>query len=165
MFINRHGELKVRVRGVDKALRTLANTNEQTRRAAYEGVSEAADYLKDIIQEKIGKYQSTGGDGGGAWAKLKVDTIFRKMKKYGVGDKPLLASGALRDSFYVKKGGEGTISASVASKDPKLVYHIEGNSRLPKRDPMIVTAIEEMDMCHDIIEDAINKVYSGGALR
>lgn len=158
MFINKSGEIKIRIRGVTSVIRTLANTNERTKKAAYDGTIEAADYLCDVIKEKIGRYQSTGGDNGGKWRKLAFETIKRKMNKYGIGDKPLLASGDLRDSFYVKKGGKGTISASVASTDYKLQWHVEGRG-VPKRDPMMVTALEEADMCHDIIEDAINKVF------
>jgi hypothetical protein len=160
MYINKLGEVKVRIKGIDRTLRELANTNDDTLDAARSGVHKAAEYLMEVIKEKFGVYQDTGGNGGGAWARLKFETIQRKMRKYGVGDKPLIASGEMRDSFYIKEGGEGTIAASVASRDPKLIHHIYGAPRagVPRRDPMLVTAVEEHDMCHDIVEDEINDV-------
>lgn len=162
MYINRDGEIKVRVRGVNSAVRWSAGCNDEVLKAARSGTIEAAEYLKDVIQEKIGTYQSTGGTGGGAWAKLKYETIARKLREFGVGDRPLLASGDLQSSFYIVPGGPGTIAASVSSQDPKLIHHIYGAPRrgIPQRDPMIVTAVEEMDMCHDIIMDAIDDAFA-----
>lgn len=158
MYINRTGEIKVRIRGIDQAIRWAAGCNEMALKGAQDGAVEAAGYLMDVIKEKFGTYQSTGGDGGGTWSKLKFETIARKLRRFGVGDKPLVASGKMRDSFYVKPGGPGTIAASVVSQDDKLLHHIYGAPRrgVPKRDPMLVTAIEEADMCHDIVEDAVN---------
>ena len=158
MYINKAGEIKVRIRGVNQVIRWTAGCNETALKGAQKGAIEAAEYLMDVIKEKFGTYQSTGGTGGGPWAKLKFETIVRKLRAYGVGDKPLVASGSMKDSFYVKPGGPNTISASVASKDDKLLHHIYGAPRrgVPKRDPMLVTALEEEDMCHDIVEDAVN---------
>lgn len=154
-------ELKFRVRGIDTYIRTLAKTNDQTFKAARSGAMEAAEYLLDVILEKIGVYQQTGGDpdGKGRWKKLKYETRRKKLRKYGVGDKPLLASGALKESFKVIPGGKGRLAASVGSDSPYLVYHVYGapGAKVPMRDPIRITAIEEMDMCHQIIEDAIIK--------
>lgn len=148
--------LKVRIRGIDTYIRDLAKLESKTYDAAREGTVEAAEYLLEVVKEKIGVYQP-------GWAKLKHETIKKKLYKYGVGDKPLLASGALRDSFSVIEGGKGRLSASVGSDSPYLIHHVYGapGANVPKRDPIRVTAVEEMDMCHQIIEDRIMEEIDG----
>jgi phage gpG-like protein len=153
---------KVRIRGIDTYIRDLAKVDQRTYYAARDGTIKAADYLLKIIRRKIGVYQSTGGDPGGQgrWKKLKWETIKRKSIKYGVGDKPLLASGDLKDSFSVIEGGKGRLSASVGSDSPYLIHHVYGapGAKVPMRDPIRITAIEERDTCHEIIEDEVTKV-------
>lgn len=153
---------KQRIRGVDTYIRDLAKTNDETFNAARKGTFLAAEHLLKKVVSKIGTYQSTGGPPGGygRWSKLKAETIWKKASKYGVGDKPLLMSGTLRDSFSVIKGGKGRLSASVGSDSEYLVHHVYGAPRanVPMRDPIRVTANEEKDTCHKIIEDEIMKV-------
>lgn len=153
--------VKVRIRGVDRYVRDLVADNEDLKRNAIKGVRKAAEYLLQVVKGKIGSYQSSGGGslGFGPWPKLKFETIQRKLRKYGVGNKPLLGSGDLRDSFTVIEGGKGRISASVGSNDQKLVHHVYGapGAGVPKRDPILVTANEERDKCHDIIIKEIMK--------
>lgn len=155
-------EIKVRIRGIDRYIRDLAKTSDETYNAARKGINKAAEHLLKKVVAKIGIYQSTGGPPGGygRWQKLKYETIARKLRKYDVGDKPLLASGDLRDSFSIVKGGKGRLSASVGSDSPYLIHHVYGAPRagVPMRDPIRVTAIEEMETCHEIIEDEIMKV-------
>lgn len=158
--------LKTRVRGVDTYIRDLAKLEYKTYDAAREGVIKAAEYLLEKVIAKIGVYQETGGPpkGHGRWKKLKWDTIQRKVRKYGKGgDRPLLASGALKDSFSVVEGGKGRLSASVGSDSEYLVHHVYGAPRanVPMRDPVRVTAVEEMDACHNIIEDKIMEEIGG----
>ena len=142
--------LKVRIRGIDTYIRDLAKLDHKTYEAAREGTVEAAEYLLEVVVEKIGVYQP-------GWPKLKYETIKKKLHKFGVGDSPLLASGALKASFRVIEGGKGRLSASVGSDSDYLVHHVYGapGANVPKRDPIRVTAIEEMDMCHQIIEERI----------
>lgn len=160
MYINRFGELKVRVRGINQSVRWLAGMRDSTFEAARVGAVKAAEYLMAVIKEKFGSYQATGGDGGGPWKRLSYETNTRKLRKYGFAHKPLIASGDMKESFYVKPGGKGRLSASVASDDPKLIHHIYGAPRanVPQRDPMLISAIEEADMCEDIIRDEVYKV-------
>lgn len=148
--------IKVRIRGIDTYIRDLAKLEDKTFDAARDGIMEAAEYLLEVIKEKIGVYQ----DG---WARLKEDTIRKKLRKYNVGDKPLLASGAMRDSFKIIEGGKGRLSASIGSDSEYLVHHVYGapGANVPQRDPMRVTAVEEMDMCHQIIEEKIMEVIDG----
>lgn len=158
--------LKTRVRGVDTYIRDLAKLEYKTYDAAREGVIKAAEYLLKKVVAKIGVYQETGGPpkGHGRWKKLKWDTIQRKVRKYGKGgDRPLLASDALKDSFSVVEGGKGRLSASVGSDSEYLVHHVYGAPRanVPMRDPVRVTAVEEMDACHKIIEDKVMEEIGG----
>lgn len=154
--------LKVRIRGVDTYIRDLAKTSDETFNAARKGVILSAEYLLEKVKAKIGVYQSTGGPPGGhgRWTKLKENTIWKKITKYGVGDKPLFMTGDLKESFTVVKGGKGRLSASVGSDSPYLVHHVYGapGAHVPMRDPIRVTATEERDACHKIIEDEITKV-------
>lgn len=157
--------MKVRIRGVNTYIRDLARTNDATYRAARKGVVKAAEYLLEKVVAKIGKYQPTGGlmGGRGKWPKLKDATIRKKLYRYNVGDKPLYMTGELKDSFKVVEGGRGTLSASVGSDSDYLVHHVYGapGANVPRRDPIRVTAVEELDACHKIIEDEIMKELDG----
>lgn len=147
--------LNVRVRGVDTAVRNLVRANEDILDEAREGCEDAAEYLMDKIIAKFGVYQPTGGDpkGYGAWRKLAMSTRFSKMRRYGFSDRPLIATGATKDSFSIKKAGKGRLAASVSSDSDTLKHHVYGAPRanVPMRDPARVTAKEEKDKCHDII--------------
>ena len=136
--------------------------DRKTYDAARDGTVLAAEYLLEKVKAKIGVYQSTGGPPGGygRWPKLKYDTIKKKLRKYGVGNKPLLMTGDLSESFTVVEGGKGRVSASVGSDSDYLVHHVYGapGAKVPMRDPIRITAVEERDACHKIIEDEIMKV-------
>lgn len=140
----------------------MAKMNTETFNAAKRGTTNAAQHLLEKVKSKIGTYQSTGGPPGGhgRWKKLKFETIQRKLRRHNVGDKPLLASGELRDSFKVVTGGKGRLSASVGSDSDYLIHHVYGapGANVPMRDPIRVTATEERDECHKIIEEEIEKV-------
>ena len=152
---------KVRIRGIDTYIRDLAKLDDQTFYATEDGIEKAAQHLLQKVVAKIGVYQSTGGkpNGHGRWPKLKHETVKKKMFKYGIGDKPLLASGKLRDSFKIIKGGKGRLSASVGSDSDYLIHHVYGapGAHVPMRDPIRITAMEEMETCHKIIEDEVMK--------
>ena len=152
---------KVRIRGVDRYIRDLAKLDQQTYHAAQDGIEKAAEHLLQRVVAKIGVYQPTGGDPGGygRWTKLKYQTVKKKLLKYNVGDRPLLASGALKASFKIIKGGKGRLSASVGSDSDYLIHHVYGapGASVPMRDPIRITAMEEMEVCHKIIENEIMK--------
>lgn len=157
-------EYKQRVRGIDAYIRDLAKIDHKTYEAARRGTVFAAGHLLEKVKAKIGTYQSTGGPPGGygRWPKLKYETIKKKLRKYGIGDKPLLMKGedGLLGSFKVVEGGKGRLSASVGSDSDYLIHHVYGapGANVPMRDPIRVTAVEERDTCHKIIEDEIMKV-------
>lgn len=158
---------KTRVRGIDTYIRDLAKLSDKTFYAAEDGIEKAAEHLLKRVKAKIGVYQSTGGPPGGhgRWKKLTYETIRKKLRKYNVGDKPLLAkgeSGGILGSFTIVKGGRGRLSASVGSDSEYLIHHVYGapGRNVPMRDPIRVTAVEEMEACHKIIEDEIMKEIS-----
>ena len=157
--------LKVRIRGIDTYIRDLAKISTETYGATRRGTVKAAQHLLEKVVAKIGKYQPTGGPpkGYGWWKKLKDETVKKKLRKYNVGDKPLLASGKLKGSFSVVEGGRGRISASVGSDSDYLVHHVYGapGANVPMRDPIRVTAVEEADACHKIIEDEVMEIIDG----
>lgn len=151
--------INVRVRGVDAYIRSLVKANDFIFDEAREGIEDAAEYLKEKIEDKFGTYQQTGGDpnGYGRWKKLAEDTRWKKARKYGFADKPLVATGAAQNSWSIKKGGKGRLSASVSSSSDYLIHHIYGapGANVPMRDPARITAKEELEACNKIIEKKI----------
>lgn len=154
-------DIRVRVHGIDKMMRQLARTAEEEKIALRRGIHESAEHLKEKIEEKIGVYQSTGGSGGGPWAKLKFETNMKKLRRFGFSGRPLFATGKLKGSLYVHDSGGKTLMSSVGSDDPKMVHHVYGAPKrnLPPRDPMMVTANEEVDECRRIIIENIYQAY------
>lgn len=159
--------VKIRIRGINQVTRSLSYASDLTYQAARRGTVKAAKYLLQKILAKFGHYQSTGGPGGGPWPQLKFETIKKKLLKYGVGNKPLIASGQMSNSsnWTVVEGGTGRLAASVGTDDEKILNHIYGapHAHIPQRDPCRVTAVEEMDKCRQIITDeVINALTKGG---
>lgn len=167
MAIVNNGLVKVRVRGIDSTIRDLARTDAEHMKAVRKGIVDAAEYLLEMMQRKFGVYQATGGTGGGKWERLKYETNAKKLRKFGFSNKPLIATGSLKDSLTVLQsedilsGTKKTLAASVGSLDPKMIHHVYGAPRrnVPPRDLMLVTAVEEADACRDKIIDAIWKAY------
>lgn len=149
----------VRIRGVDRAIRDMVGTSDKLYEAARDGCNKAGEHLLEVIKGKFGHYNSTGGAPGGygSWPKLKMDTRMKKIRKYGSDRGPLIASGATVDSLHLKEAGKGRLAASVTADSAYLIHHVYGAPRanVPMRDPMRITAIEERDACHDIIEKCI----------
>lgn len=155
------GFVKVRVKGIDSMIRDLAKADVEHKNAVERGIMAAANYLAEKVKERFGNYQSTGGDGGGGWARLTWETNKYKLRKWGFTNRPLIGSGDMRDSINVIQGGKGRLSASVGSDDPKMAYHVFGAPRanLPPRDPLIVAATEEADNCRQKIIDELYSAY------
>jgi hypothetical protein len=159
--IGSDGLVKVRIKGVDAMVRDLAKTNVEHHMAVERGIMSAAVYLVEKVKARFGTYQSTGGSGGGSWARLTWETNKYKLRKWGFSNKPLIGSGGMQNSIRVIPGGKGRLSASVGSDDPKMIYHVYGAPRanVPPRDPLIVAATEEADNCRQKIIDALYTVY------
>lgn len=157
--------VRVHLKGYDELLRQFDRTNEDIEDALTEGTEEAAEYLRECIENKFGVYQPTGGRGNGPWEKLKYTTIAKKRKKGNVGNanKPLVDYGDMMFSFDVQtSNARRKHTAAVTSDDEKILYHIYGartrNSGLPRRDPVRPTFEEERQNCFDIVIDAVRKV-------
>jgi len=151
--------MNIRIKGIDRTIRNLANTNQQTLNAAQAGCKKAAEHLKTKIVAKIGVQQP-------GWEPLTWETRMKKLRKYGFSKKPLLASGEMKNSFYIKMphgtddGKSKAIAATVTSDDPKLFRHVYGEG-VPKRDPVLTTTEEERGKTHDIVRNEIKRVYKG----
>ena len=156
-------DMRIRIRGVDKTVRSLASISDYINDAAHDGCTEAAEHLKNKIEDKVGRYQSTGGPNGGPWPQLTRSTLFKHMR-IGKGDTPLDYTGGLKGSFYVQEGGKGRLSAQVKSSCEYIIHHIYGAPRkhVPKRDPMLRTADEERENCRTIILNAIGEAIRRG---
>lgn len=178
--------LSFRVRGIDATIRNLAHMRDDIMPVAQAGMNEAAEYLAGKVRAKFGNYQPTGGgtsfsgnDGdilGGPWAQLKEDTIKRKLRLYGIGNRPLVASGQSRDAIKAIKADSnstnrivayvGTDSDEVARKLINAVYGAPRGG-VPRRDPLKVTAYEERDNVQHMVESRIRTYLAanrGGAL-
>lgn len=155
----------VRIRGVDRTIRNMVDTGDALYDAARKGCNEAGEHLLEVIKNKFGRYNPTGGAPGGygAWPKLKYETRAKKIRKYGHDAGPLIETGATVGSLHLKEAGKGRLAASVTADSSYLVHHVYGapGANVPMRDPMRITAIDEKDKCHDIIvkciDDAIRK--------
>jgi phage gpG-like protein len=147
-------QLRARVHGIDTAMRDLAKTSDEEKRALRAGIHEAAEFLKTKIEAKIGVYQP-------GWAKLTWETNKMKLRKWGFSGKPLLGSGGLKGSFYVHDSGGVTLMSSVGSTSDIIVHHVYGAPKvnLPARDPMLVTSDEQKDACRRIIIEHIYGAY------
>lgn len=149
----------VRIRGVDREIRNLVDASDELREAARDGCNAAGEHLLEVIKEKFGKYNSTGGAPGGygSWPKLKFETRRKKVRKYGRDPGPLIASGKTVNSLHLKEAGKGRLAASVTADSSYLIHHVYGapGAHVPMRDPMRVTAIEEREECHKIILEHI----------
>jgi len=158
---------KVRIRGVDRVIRNLASASDDVHDGARRGCNSAAEYLAKKIRAKFGKYNPTGGDPGGygAWKRLKIATRIKKARKYGSGDNPLIATGETVGSITIVEGGVGRLAASVGLSG-KIAYHVYGapGAGVPMRDPARVTAKEEKDQCHKIVEDYIREAMRRSGL-
>ncbi len=150
--------ISVRIRGIDTTIRKLVNTHDGIYDNTRDAINTAAAMLLERIKAKFGVYQSTGGDPGGygSWQKLKYNTIKMKLQ-HGYPNKPLIMTGNTMNSFSIKEGGEGRLSASVSSSSKVLIHHIYGapKAHVPMRDPARITAMECKQECHDMIEKAI----------
>jgi hypothetical protein len=154
--------IRAHLSGFDKFIRTFDRTNQDVEDALYEGTEDAANYLRERIEEKFGVYQSTGGTGNGPWAKLKYKTIAQKRKRgHGANaTKPLVETGDMMFSFDIQTSNRTRKhTATITSDDEKLLYHIYGapEAGLPRRDPVRPTFEEERQNCFDIIVESVRK--------
>lgn len=148
--------ITVKIKGVDKVVRSYNRKADGVEDALTEGTIEASEYIIDCIEDKFGKYQP-------GWPQLKPDTIIKEVKA-GAGsnaNKPLVEFGDMMFSFTSKISARTRKHlVHILSDDPKLIHHMYGApaAGVPKRDPVRPTIKEENDKCLDIIRKAVRRV-------
>lgn len=148
--------VKVRVKGMDKVVRSFDRKTEGVGEALAKGTEEAGDYLIECIEDKFGVYQP-------GWQKLKYETVVRKRRR-GAGanaTKPLIEFGDMMFSFFKKTSAKTRSHViHILSNDPKLIHHMYGapSAGVPKRDPVRPTVKEENEKCLDIVREAVRRI-------
>lgn len=143
--------------GHDGVADLLLRISNKTPKSIADGLNDAAEFIMEDIIKRFGEYQSTGGNGNGAWKKLSSYTNERKMKLYGFTDKPLIATGAASRSFSRVNATKNNLSAEVKSSSEYLKYHVYGDG-VPKRDPVFASATDNMQEIYDIIQRKLKDV-------
>ncbi|QBJ80512.1 hypothetical protein [Aquitalea sp. USM4] len=96
------------------------------------GLEVCAKKIEKTAKEEIGHYQSAVGPFP-EWAELAESTEFDKASHGYPVDAPLLRTGEMRDSIGHEVHG---LEAIIGAKDPKMVYHEFGTSKIPPRPVM-----------------------------
>lgn len=109
---------------------------------------QAADYYANQ------GFNSQGGVFGSPWARLKTSTLLRKTKRYP-GRPPLVATGAMRDSFTHVAGSQQVL---IGNKVDYFKYHqsTAPRLRLPRRQMMGIN-VPISRMVKSTIEQEIRK--------
>ena len=148
-------ELRAHISGVDAAVRNFDRRIAGMEEALDEGCTEAAEYLKECIEDKFGVYQA-------GWKPLQYITRLKKKRK-GNGanaNKPLVDYGDMMFSFDIQTSNRSRKhTVAVVSDDERLVHHVYGapGASVPKRDPVRPTVKEEREECLRILEETVKE--------
>lgn len=151
-------EFRAHVSGIDAVIRNFNRRIDGMEKALDEGCIEAAEHLKECIENKFGVYQP-------GWKRLKPETIKKKSLK-GNGTnatKPLVDYGDMMFSFDISVSNRTRRhTVAVTSDDDRLVHHIYGapSAGVPKRDPVRPTTQEERQTCIDILVKKVKEVMN-----
>lgn len=151
-------EVRVHVSGVDAIIRNFDRRIQGMEDALDEGCTEAAEYLKECIEDKFGVYQK-------GWKPLKYETRIKKKRK-GNGansNKPLVDYGDMMFSFEIDTSNRTRKhTIAVTSDDERLIHHIYGapGAGVPKRDPVRPTVKEERENCLKILIEKVKEVMN-----
>lgn len=151
-------EIRVHVSGIDATIRNFNRRIEGMEEALDEGCTEAAEYLKECIEDKFGVYQK-------GWKRLKPETIKKKSLKGNGANaaKPLVDYGDMMFSFDIDTSNRTRRhTVAVTSDDERLIHHIYGapGAGVPKRDPVRPTVKEERETCIDILVKKVKEVMN-----
>lgn len=133
--------------------------------ALHEGLKKAAELIEATARAEIGVYQNGVGTFQGdigmfpAWAQLAESTERQKERMGYPLDSPLLASGAMRDSFSHQVAG---LKAIIGSDDPVAVYHETGTPNMPPRPVFGPAAARNEDKVLRILGEAAAAGLIGG---
>lgn len=99
------------------------------RAALEEGLELAAQVIEKEARDELGTYQSAIGPFP-AWEELAESTKDSRVAAGYTENDPLLASGAMRDTFGHERE---RLEAVIGSTDEKMIFHEFGTSRMPPR--------------------------------
>ena len=107
------------------------------------------------LQERAAHRFETGGEGD--WPKLAQSSKDKKQRK-GWNPEILVATGALRDSYTIRGAGGSIFEISngrlkFGSSLPYASRHQFGDSRVPKRQVLVVDEELELEIIRDALED------------
>lgn len=119
--------------------------------ALHEGLDHLGTTLVNRMAGKPGTYQAKSGPFP-AWAPLAQSTEDRKQRMGFAVDNPLIERGDLADSF--SHGVEG-LTLLAGSKDPKMVFHEFGTSRMPPRPVVGPAGYESREMIERLVGAAV----------
>lgn len=150
--------IRAHVSGIDAVIRKFDRRAEGMEEALDEGCTEAAEYLKECVEDKFGVYQK-------GWAPLQYVTRLKKKRKgNGVNsNKPLVDYGDMMFSFYIDTSNRTRKhTVAVKSDDERLVHHVYGapNAGVPRRDPIRPTVKEERENCTKILINKVKEVMN-----
>lgn len=151
-------QIRAHISGVDAVVRNFDRRIDGMEEALDEGCTDAAEYLKERIEDKFGVYQP-------GWKPLQYITRLKKIRK-GNGanaNKPLVDYGDMMFSFDISTSNRTRKhTVAITSDDEKLVHHIYGAPRagVPKRDPVRPTVKEEREKCLEILADRVKEVMN-----
>lgn len=124
----------------------------------HEGLEKCAVRIERTAKAEIGHYQDSVGPFA-AWADLAESTEAEKARNGYPAGAPLEATGEMRDSIEHKTSGLETI---IGSKDPKLVYHEFGTSRIPARSVMGPAVFRNKEFIRRVLGNATIRGLTGG---
>lgn len=144
-------QVSIRITGtkeVQRKLRKLGPNLHNLRGAMEDIGDQAADYYANQ------GFNSQGGVFGSPWRRLKPATLLRKAKRYP-GRPPLVATGAMRDSFTYVAGSQQVL---IGNKADYFKYHqsTAPRTRLPRRQMMGINSPISR-MVKSTIENEIRK--------
>lgn len=151
-------ELRAHVSGIDATIRNFDRRIKGMEDALDQGCIEAAEHLKEKIEDKFGVYQK-------GWKPLKYETRKKKIRK-GNGanaNKPLVDYGDMMFSFDISISNRTRKhTVAVTSDDERLIHHVYGapSVGVPKRDPVRPTTQEERQTCIDILIRKVKEVMN-----
>lgn len=149
-------QIRAHVSGVDAVIRNFDRRIDGMEEALDEGCTEAAEYLRECVEDKFGVYQP-------GWKPLQYITRLKKRRK-GNGanaNKPLVDYGDMMFSFDLQLSNRTRKhTVAITSDDEKIIHHIYGApmAGVPKRDPVRPTVKEERENCLQILVDKVKEV-------
>lgn len=137
----------------------LASQEAALLASLHDGLDRCGKQLVSTMKAEIGYYQP--GDGPfAAWADLADSTEAHKARMGYPSDAPLEATGEMRDSFTHEVHG---LECIAGSKDPKMVWHEFGTSKMPSRSVVGPAALTQKEFIRRTLGHATVTGLIGGS--